>query len=39
VISVLTTAADAVGRGETISDLDEVVRHDLRWTINAFKRM
>ena len=38
-LATLASAADAIGRGETISDLDEVGPQDLRRTINAFNRM
>jgi nitrogen fixation/metabolism regulation signal transduction histidine kinase len=37
--ATFTSYADAIGRGETISDLEVVEPHDLRRTINAFNRM
>jgi nitrogen fixation/metabolism regulation signal transduction histidine kinase len=38
-LATLTSSADAIGRGKTISDLEVVGPHDLRRTINAFNRI
>jgi hypothetical protein len=38
-LATLTNSADAIGRGENISDLEVVGPHNLRQTINAFNRI